>query len=99
MSGNALVPTLFGILGLAAAWYIYRQVKKFPAGEDKVAEIAEAIHRGAMVFMRREYTMLALFCLPAIAGAVCSYPGWASSTVWAFVAGALSSAGAGWFGM
>ena len=52
MSGNALVPTVFGIIGLAAAWYIYHQVKKFPAGEAKVAEIAEAIHRGAMVFMR-----------------------------------------------
>ena len=96
MSGNALVPTLFGIIGLAAAWYIYRQVKKFPEGEDKVAEIAEAIHRGAMVFMRREYKMLALFCLVVI---IVLWFTLGTGTVFAFVVGALCSGGAGYIGM
>ncbi len=96
MSGNALVPTLFGIIGLAAAWYVYRQVKKFPAGEDKVAEIAEAIHRGAMVFMRREYKMLALFCLVVI---IVLWFTLGTGTVFAFVVGALCSGGAGYIGM
>ncbi|MCY4221929.1 MAG: sodium-translocating pyrophosphatase [Thiotrichales bacterium] len=96
MSGSALVPTLFGIIGLAAAWFIYRQVKKFPAGEDKVAEIAEAIHSGAMVFMRREYKMLALFCLVVI---LVLWFTLGTGTVFAFVVGALCSGAAGYIGM
>ena len=39
------------------------EVKKYPAGEDKVARIAEQIHIGAMVFMRREYKTLFWFAL------------------------------------
>ena len=96
MSGNALVPTAFGIIGLAAAWYIYHQVRKYPAGEAKVAEIAEAIHRGAMVFMRREYKMLALFCIVLI---VLLWATLGTGTAFAFLVGALCSAGAGYIGM
>ena len=96
MSGNALVPIVFGIIGLAAAWYIYQQVKKFPAGEAKVVEIAEAIHRGAMVFMRREYKMLALFCVVLI---VVLWFTLGIGTAFAFLVGALCSAGAGYIGM
>ena len=96
MSGNALVPIVFGIIGLAAAWYIYQQVKKFPAGEAKVVEIAEAIHRGAMVFMRREYKMLGLFCVVLI---VLLWFTLGIGTAFAFLVGALCSAGAGYIGM
>ena len=96
MSGNALVPTAFGIIGLVAAWFIHRQVMKYPAGEAKVAEIAEAIHRGAMVFMRREYKMLALFCVVLI---VLLWATLGTGTAFAFLVGALCSAGAGYIGM
>ena len=50
----ALFPVLFGIAGLFAAWTVYKMILQNPAGEGKVAEIAGLIHRGAMVFMRRE---------------------------------------------
>ena len=62
MSWNGLLPALFGIGGLVVAWFIYQKVKQYPEGEDKVGEIAEAIHLGAMVFMQREYKMLSIFC-------------------------------------
>ena len=62
MSFNALVPTLFGIAGLVVAYFVYQKVKAYPTGDSKVTQISEAIHLGAMVFMRREYTMLAWFC-------------------------------------
>ncbi|MFC1536461.1 sodium/proton-translocating pyrophosphatase, partial [Pseudomonadota bacterium] len=55
------IPVIFGVLGLVVAWFIYRDVLKYHAGEGKVLEIAEAIHQGAMVFMRREYTVLTIF--------------------------------------
>ncbi|MGC1954384.1 MAG: sodium/proton-translocating pyrophosphatase, partial [Gammaproteobacteria bacterium] len=58
MSLNALLPIIFGVIGLVVAYFIYQAVKKYPAGEAKVAAISDAIHLGAMVFMRREYKML-----------------------------------------
>ena len=66
MSINALWPFFFGLLGLGVAWYIYQKVREYPQGEAKIADIAEAIHLGAMVFMRREYKMLGWFCLVLI---------------------------------
>ena len=57
------LPPILGIVGLIAAFIIYGRVKAMPAGEGKLAEIAEAIHLGAMVFMKREYSILAPFAL------------------------------------
>lgn len=90
-----LAPIL-GILGLGAAFYIYSLVKRFPAGEDKVARIGDAIHLGAMVFMRREYSMLAPFAVILI---VLLWIFLGFSTAFAFLIGALSSAVAGYIGM
>ena len=97
MSANVW-PVIFGLVGLGSAWYIYQRVKDFPEGEAKVAEIAEQIHLGAMVFMRREYTMLAWFCLVLLVLLFFS-PGLGFSTALAFLVGALCSAGAGYIGM
>ncbi len=96
MSGNALWPAVLGLLGLGTAWYIYGKVKEYPEGEARVAEIAEEIHLGAMVFMRREYKMLAWFCLVLIV-LLWVYLGF--HTAIAFLVGALASGGAGYIGM
>ena len=63
MNGSiaGLLPFLFGVLGLYAAFRVYRMVLVYPGGEGKVAKIAEAIHLGAMVFMKREYRTLGIF--------------------------------------
>ena len=61
MELSNLLPPVFGVFGLVAAAYTYAQVKKHPEGEGKVVEIGNQIHLGAMVFMKREYKMLALF--------------------------------------
>ena len=63
MNFTHYAPPLLGILGLLIAFYIYRLVKKYPEGEGVVADIAEQIHLGAMVFIKIEYTMLAKFAL------------------------------------
>ncbi|MEA3638511.1 MAG: sodium-translocating pyrophosphatase [Lamprobacter sp.] len=96
MSLNALIPILFGILGLVAANIIFRTVKAYPKGESKVAAIGDAIHLGAMVFMRREYTMLGLFASVLVV-VLFFFLGW--KTALAFVIGALTSALAGFIGM
>ena len=92
-----LLPPLLGVVGMIVAVIIYGLVKRYDEGEPAIKKIADAIHDGAMVFMRREYTMLALFAGVLLLLLFVSDLGIA--TLWAFVAGALSSAGAGWFGM
>jgi K(+)-stimulated pyrophosphate-energized sodium pump len=93
----ALLPPILGVLGLICAFIIYRIVIRYPAGEDHIKKIADQIHVGAMVFMRREYTMLAIFALVLLIIIYLSPLG--ANTALAFIVGALSSAVAGWLGM
>ncbi len=90
------VPAL-GVAGLIVAFIIYNLVKKVSPGEGKVTEIAEQIHLGAMVFMRREYTQLGLFSAAIIVAIIASPLG--IKTAIAFLVGALTSATAGFIGM
>ncbi|MCY4143461.1 MAG: sodium-translocating pyrophosphatase [Gammaproteobacteria bacterium] len=94
-----LVPSVLGIVGLVAAAVVYLLVKRYPDGEATVKEIAEQIHRGAMVFMRREYSILAAFALVLFILLLLETKHLGYQTALAFVAGALASAGAGWIGM
>jgi K(+)-stimulated pyrophosphate-energized sodium pump len=52
---------IFGLFGLAIAWKVYEYVDDQPEGNEKMVEIAESIHEGAMVFLSREYRILAYF--------------------------------------
>ncbi|MCF6283489.1 MAG: sodium-translocating pyrophosphatase, partial [Candidatus Polarisedimenticolaceae bacterium] len=96
MSLSAIIPLLFGVAGLFAASYLYKLVLRYPEGEDKVAKIGEAIHQGAMVFMAREYKMLAIFSAVLVLF-LWVFLGY--QTAFAFIVGALTSAGAGYIGM
>ncbi|WP_455375924.1 sodium-translocating pyrophosphatase [Kaarinaea lacus] len=91
------IPPVLGAVGMVIAFIIYAMVKKHPAGEGKVMEIGDQIHLGAMVFMKREYSMLALFAGALIILLGISDLGW--NTAIAFVVGALTSATAGYIGM
>ncbi len=52
---------IIGLLGLAFALGLYFLIKKYPRGNTTMIEIADAIHSGAMVFLRREYTFIIIF--------------------------------------
>lgn len=93
---ETLIPALFGVLGLVVAYILFLSVKRYPAGEGKVLEIASSIHLGAMVFMRREYTILAVF---VVVVSILLQLSLGSHTTIAFLAGAICSALAGYFGM
>ena len=97
MFENTLLPPVLGGVGLICAFIIYRLVVRYPDGEDHIKKIADQIHLGAMVFMRREYTMLAMFSAVVLVAIYLSPLG--SNTALAFIVGALSSATAGWLGM
>ena len=98
MIDNNLIPPVVGVLGLVVAFIIYSLVKRYDEGTDKVKKIGDQIHSGAMVFMRREYTMLAIFAGVLLVLLFFS-PGLGYHTAIAFLVGALSSASAGWIGM
>ncbi len=96
MSLNALWPMLFGAIGLATAWYIFQRIKEYPEGEAKIAEIAEEIHQGAMVFLRREYKLLAIFAGVLIVVLLFTL---GVRTAFAYALGAFASCLAGYIGM
>ena len=85
-----------GALGLIIAWLAHMGVTRAPAGSGKVVEIAAHIRKGALVFLRQEYTRLSLFAV-VIAAALAWLTHW--TTALAFLAGAASSALAGGIGM
>jgi len=91
-----MIPAIFGALGLTAALFLYQLVKRYPAGHGKVAEIAEAIHQGAMVFIKREYSILALFVV--LVALILAFTLGINTTI-SFITGAICSALAGFFGM
>lgn len=101
-----LLMAFISIVALVAAFVFAVIIKQKDAGNDKMKEIAEAIHDGAMAFLKREYRVIAIFVfvLAIILGlfldkpdTVAVHEGWLTSA--SFVYGALSSVLAGFFGM
>ena len=93
---NSVVAVILGLVGLAVAFSIYRNVASQPAGNERMQEIADAIYEGAMAFLKREYQILSIFVL-----AVFGLLAWkiAVPTGVAFLAGAGCSVLAGYLGM
>jgi K(+)-stimulated pyrophosphate-energized sodium pump len=99
----AYVPWL-GILAMVFAVVNFIIVKKYPVGSEKMNTVAEKIHSGAMVFLRKEYSIIAIFMAIVFVtlGLVIKSPtgeavGWWTGL--AYVCGGLCSMGAGLFGM
>lgn len=93
-----MLTTLLGVMGLGFAALTYVQVVRQPAGEGIMIEISNAIHEGAMVFLKREYKILALFILVVALSIFFGLPE-GDKTAFSFVLGALCSLLAGFFGM
>ena len=91
-----LVPIILGFSGLLAAYLLYAQVQKYPAGERKLTDISDEIHLGAMAFMKKEYSILFIFSLILVFGI---YIGLGLNSTIAFIVGALSSSITGFIGM
>ncbi len=97
MAFDLIMPPIVGLVGLLIAFVIYSVMSKHDAGPDNVQHIADQIHIGAMVFMHREYKMLAAFAGVLVLGIYLSPLG--QDTAIAFIVGAVSSATAGYLGM
>jgi K(+)-stimulated pyrophosphate-energized sodium pump len=87
---------ILGVIGLMIALAFYFAIKKHPEGNQTMKDIADAIHSGAMVFLRREYGFIIIFV------AVVFLVLWKLFSIYtslAFLAGAASSMLAGFIGM
>jgi len=91
------IPVILGGAGLIVAFIIYRIIMSYSPGSGKVVEIGEEIHKGAMTFIRREYSILFIFATFVVAAIWISDLG--SRTAIAFIIGALCSSAAGFIGM
>ncbi|MDG2122397.1 MAG: sodium-translocating pyrophosphatase, partial [Verrucomicrobiales bacterium] len=92
------ITPLAGVAGLIIAGVIYAMISRQPSGEGKVKDIADKIHRGAMVFMRREFLLISLFAV-VIGLALFFSPMHGTSWMVAFFSGCLASSFAGFVGM
>ena len=60
---TGVLSAIIGLVGLAFAVILFTFIRSKPAGTDVMKEISEVIHKGAMVFLKREYSILALFII------------------------------------
>ncbi len=97
MTDYFVAPPVLGLAGLAFAFIIYHIMSRHNFGDGTVKKIGDQIHLGAMVFMKREYKMLSIFALVLLVAIFVSPLG--LNTAIAFLAGAVSSALAGYLGM
>ena len=90
------VAPICALAALIFALILWFKMSKAEAGSDHMQEIAAAIHEGAMAFMKREYTYLAIFVvvLTAVLAVVIN-----QLTAVSFVVGAIFSGTAGYVGM
>lgn len=91
-----LVP-IVGILTLCFAFYLAAKVRKQDAGNERMKEIAGAISEGAKAFLTSEYKILIIFVIVLFVLIGVGTANWVTAVC--FIAGALFSTLAGYFGM
>ncbi len=93
---TGLLSALIGLVGLVFALALFLWIRSKPTGSDLMKEISDVIHDGAMVFLKREYSILAIFIVVVFA-----LLSWriTPNTGFAFLGGAACSMLAGFFGM
>ncbi len=96
MENIASIAPFIGLIGLVFSFASFVAVGRKPAGNEKMQEIAALIHSGAMAFLKREYSMLAVFVV-VVAGLLAF--GLNTETAMCFIAGAGCSILAGTIGM
>ncbi|MBN1836892.1 MAG: sodium-translocating pyrophosphatase, partial [Spirochaetales bacterium] len=96
ISPYLLAAQIVGAAGIIFAVALYFAVKSRPPGSEAMQGIARQIASGAMVFLRREYSMLAVF-VAVVFAALFLLRG--AATALAFLSGAACSILAGYFGM
>ena len=88
-----------GLLALAFAWWKAQWIGKQDPGTDRMREIGGSIRSGAMAFLKREYTVIAVAVILVAILLAAINTGAARWVAAAFVLGAVCSGLSGFFGM
>jgi K(+)-stimulated pyrophosphate-energized sodium pump len=91
-----LYAILASLAAIIFAFYLSWQVNQYPAGEDKMAEIASAIKEGAKAYLNRQSKTVAYVAIIVAIILYLAFDAWAST---GFLIGAVASAMAGYIGM
>jgi K(+)-stimulated pyrophosphate-energized sodium pump len=93
---TGLLSAVIGLAGLIFALILFSWIKSKPHGTDLMKEISEVIHEGAMIFLKREYSILVIFVILVFA-----LLSWKTTlnTGLSFLGGAACSMLAGFLGM
>jgi len=92
----AVLPLISGICALIFVTFLVIRVMKEGHGTEKMKEIADAIHEGAMAFLKREYSAILIFAV-LMAGILATFI--SIPTALAYIGGAICSSAAGLIGM
>ena len=86
-----------GILAILYAFWQMGAIKRAPAGDERMQEIARAIQEGSQAYLKREYKVVAIV---AVVVAVLLFLAFSDKWVsGGFIIGAVASALAGYWGM
>ncbi|MDH3216765.1 MAG: sodium-translocating pyrophosphatase [Candidatus Krumholzibacteria bacterium] len=85
-----------GALGMLVAVITFFAVKRHSPGNETMQQIADRVYVGAMTFLKREYTIITIFMVVIFVALAWLLGIW---TGVAYLAGAMASMFAGWFGM
>ncbi len=90
------VPILTGIIAIVVVYFIVQGILKKNSGNDRMKEISGYIEEGAMAFLKKEYSYLAIFVI-VVTLAILIFLN--VQTAVAFIVGALFSIISGFVGM
>jgi len=85
-----------GVVALLFAFMRTMMIIKSPVGNEKMREISDAIHEGAMAFLLREYKTLAIF-VAVMFFVIGTFINW--QTAVSYITGSIASVLAGFIGM
>jgi len=89
---------IVSILAILFALYLTKQIKKNSPGNEKMQEISDYIHKGAMAFLNKEYKIMLVFMV-VVAGILYYFLPNGTQLAIAFVVGSVFSVIAGRVGM
>ncbi|TYP53275.1 sodium-translocating pyrophosphatase [Thermosediminibacter litoriperuensis] len=96
MENLIVLAPVSGLLALLFAFMLAMRVVKSPAGNERMREISDAIHEGAMAFLFREYKTLAIFVVVMFL-IIGTFINW--QTAISYITGSVASVLAGFIGM
>src|SRR6266481_569074 len=91
-----IFPFIASFAAIVAALALMYKISRYPSGDPKMQEIAQAIQIGAKAYLNRQYKTIAV-----VAVIVAAILGWkiGLNTMYGFIVGAVASGIAGFIGM